>query len=123
MAEAVEFIRGLRDQGVCPDLLAINNGSKHGNYLEGEKISIDLPRTGDIYKTIKEYGVCIAQHGVTRTPLHLVGIFADYGIRKANVGTQWQKGAHAGLPEDLMAEDARLGRGKQKRHQNGDQAI
>jgi fructose-bisphosphate aldolase class II len=33
-----------------------------------------------------------------------VGIFADYGIRKANVGTQWQNVAHAGLPEALMAD-------------------
>jgi fructose-bisphosphate aldolase class II len=104
VAEAVDFIRGLRDNGIFPDLLAINNGSKHGNYLEGEKISIDLERTGQIYEAIKDYGVCIAQHGVTGTPLHLVGIFADYGIRKANVGTQWQNVAHAGLPEDLMAQ-------------------
>jgi fructose-bisphosphate aldolase class II len=104
VAEAVDFIRGLRDNGVYPELLAINNGSKHGNYLEGEKISIDLERTGDIYQAIKEFGVCIAQHGVTGTPLHLVGIFADYGIRKANVGTQWQNVAHAGLPEDLMVQ-------------------
>jgi fructose-bisphosphate aldolase class II len=104
VAEAADFIRGLRAQGIHPDLLAINNGSKHGNYLEGEKISIDLERTGEIYNAIKEFGVCIAQHGVTGTPLHLIGIFADYGIRKANVGTQWQNVAHAGLPEELMAE-------------------
>jgi fructose-bisphosphate aldolase class II len=104
VSEAVDFIRGLRDNGVYPDLLAINNGSKHGNYLEGEKISIDLKRTGEIYQAIKEFGVCIAQHGVTGTPLHLVGRFADYGIRKANVGTQWQNVAHAGLPEGLMAK-------------------
>ena len=104
VAEAADFIRGLRAQGIYPDLLAINNGSKHGNYLEGEKISIDLERTGEIYNAIKEFGVCIAQHGVTGTPLHLIGIFADYGIRKANVGTQWQNVAHAGLPEELMAE-------------------
>ena len=35
---------------------------------------------------------------------HLVGEFADYGIRKGNVGTEWQNVAHRGLPEDLMAE-------------------
>lgn len=102
--EAVDFIQGLRREGIYPELLAINNGSKHGNYLEGEEISIDLARTGEIYQAIKEYGVSIAQHGVTGTPLHLVGRFADYGIRKANVGTQWQNVAHAGLPPDLMAE-------------------
>jgi fructose-bisphosphate aldolase class II len=103
VAEAVDFITGLRQNGIHPDLLAINNGSKHGNYLEGEKIFIDLERTGEIYQAIKDYGVCIAQHGVTGTPLHLVGKFADYGIRKANVGTQWQNVAHAGLPAELMA--------------------
>lgn len=104
VAEAVDFIQGLKENGVFPDLLAINNGSKHGNYLEGEKIFIDLERTGEIYQAIKDYGVSIAQHGVTGTPLHLVGKFADYGIRKANVGTQWQNVAHAGLPPDLLAE-------------------
>jgi len=103
VAEARDFITGLRERGIEPDMLAINNGSKHGNYLEGEEISIDLERTGEIYQAIKDYGVCIAQHGVTGTPLHLVGRFADYGIRKANVGTQWQNVAHAGLPPDLMA--------------------
>jgi len=38
--EAVELMERLSAAGVAPDLLAINNGSKHGNYLEGEKISI-----------------------------------------------------------------------------------
>jgi fructose-bisphosphate aldolase class II len=102
--EAEAFIRGLRDGGIQPSLLAINNGSKHGNYLEGEKIHIDLERTGEIFRAIRPYGVAVAQHGITGTPLHLVGRFADYGIRKGNVGTQWQNIAHAGLPESLMAE-------------------
>ena len=101
--EARDFILGLKDNGVHPDMLAINNGSKHGNYLEGEPIHIDLERTGEIYQTIKPYGVVIAQHGITGTPLHLVGRFADYGIRKGNVGTQWQNVAHAHLPEDLFS--------------------
>ncbi len=102
--EAVSFISGLKAKGVYPDMLAINNGSKHGNYLEGEKIFIDLERTGQVYETIKGDGVVIAQHGITGTPLHLVGRFADYGIRKGNVGTQWQNIAHKGLPADLMEE-------------------
>ena len=50
------------------------------------------------------FGVSIAQHGITGTPLHLVGRFADYGIRKGNVGTQWQNVAHAGLPPALMGK-------------------
>lgn len=102
--EAVSFISGLKANGVHPDMLAINNGSKHGNYLEGEKIFIDLERTGQIYEAVKGDGVVIAQHGITGTPLHLVGRFADYGIRKGNVGTQWQNIAHKGLPADLMEE-------------------
>ncbi len=102
--EARTFIEGLHDNGITPDLLGINNGSKHGNYLEGEAISIDLERTGDCYEAVKSYGVCIAQHGITGTPLHLVGKFADYGIRKGNVGTEWQNIAHKNLPPDLMAE-------------------
>jgi fructose-bisphosphate aldolase class II len=101
--EAEAFIRGLNDNGIHPSLLAINNGSKHGNYLEGEPVHIDLERTGAIFEAIKPFGVAIAQHGITGTPLHLVGRFADFGIRKGNVGTQWQNIAHAGLPQDLMA--------------------
>ncbi len=99
--EALTFIEGLRDNKIYPDLLAINNGSKHGNYSEGEEVHIDLKRTGEIYDAIKKYEVAIAQHGITGTPLNLVGQFADYGIRKGNVGTLWQNIAHKGLPEDL----------------------
>jgi len=102
--EALEYIEGLRDNKVYPDLLAINNGSKHGNYAPGEEVHIDLKRTGEIYDAIKKYGVAIAQHGITGTPLHLVGQFADFGIRKGNVGTLWQNISHEGLPEDLFRE-------------------
>ena len=100
--EAVEFMERLAGEGVSPDLLAINNGSKHGNYLEGEKIFIDLERTGQIHEAVHgRFGVDIAQHGITGTPLHLIGKFTDYGIRKGNVGTQWQNIAHKGLPRAL----------------------
>jgi len=101
--EAVDLMQRLSAEGVAPDLLAINNGSKHGNYLEGEKIFIDLERTGQIHAAVRaRFGVDIAQHGITGTPLHLIGRFADYGIRKGNVGTQWQNIAHEGLPPALM---------------------
>lgn len=101
--EAVELMERLAASGVAPDLLAINNGSKHGNYLEGEKIFIDLERTGQIHAAVHaRFGVDIAQHGITGTPLRLIGKFADYGIRKGNVGTQWQNIAHANLPPELM---------------------
>lgn len=112
--EATTFISGLAEGKVYPDLLAINNGSKHGNYLEGEKVSIDLDRTREIHDAIKDRGVCIAQHGITGTPLHLVGKFADYGIRKGNVGTEWQNIAHQGLPQDLMDEMKKWAEANQK---------
>ncbi len=102
--EATSFIEALHGNGIKPDLLAINNGSKHGNYLEGEEISIDLERTGQIANAIAGNKVRIAQHGITGTPLHIVGKFAEYGIRKGNVGTQWQNIAHEGLPKDLMEQ-------------------
>jgi fructose-bisphosphate aldolase class II len=101
--ESVELMERLAASGVRPDLLAVNNGSKHGNYIEGEKIFIDLERTGQIHAAVHDkYGVDIAQHGITGTPIHLIGRFADYGIRKGNVGTQWQNIAHEGLPSGLM---------------------
>ncbi len=100
--ESLEFIEGLKKNGIDPDLLAINNGSKHGNYAPGEQVSIDLKRTGDIYNAIRKYDVCIAQHGITGTPLSLVGQFADYGIRKGNVGTEWQNVIYDHLPKGLM---------------------
>jgi len=100
--EATAFINGLEENGIYPDLLAINNGSKHGNYLEGEKIFIDLERTKEIFAAIRPKGVCIAQHGITGTPLNVVGKFADHGIRKGNVGTEWQNIAHEFMPQDLM---------------------
>ena len=101
--EAVEFIEGMEKAGVHMDLLATKNGSKHGNYKPGEEVHIELKRTGDIYSAIKKWGVCIAQHGITGTPLDLVGQFADYGVRKGNVGTNWQNIAHDCLPADLMS--------------------
>ena len=101
--EATGFIDGLAENSIHPDLLAINNGSKHGNYLEGEEVSIDLERTRQIFDAIRPKGLCIAQHGITGTPLSIVGKFADYGIRKGNVGTEWQNVAHRFLPQDLLA--------------------
>jgi len=102
--EAVEYIHGLHENNIYPQLLAINNGSKHGNYKEGEEVHIDLDRTLDIYNAIKTSNMSIAQHGITGTPLSTVGKFADYGIRKGNVGTEWQNVAHRNIPEDLMKQ-------------------
>lgn len=100
--EAVKFISSLTAKNIYPDLLAINNGSKHGNYDQNEKIFIDLERTKQIYQAIKSYGLAgIAQHGTTGTPLELLLKFRKNGIRKANVATEWQNIVHRHLPLDL----------------------
>lgn len=103
VAEAREFLSGLAEHGIHPQLLAIDNGSKSGNYLDGQAVRIDLVRTGEIFKVAREHGLAgLVQHGITGTPLRIVGRLAEYGIRKGNIGTLWQNVAHAGLPLDLM---------------------
>jgi fructose-bisphosphate aldolase class II len=101
--EAVEYMKGLSREAIEPTLLAINNGSKHGNYKSGEEVHIDLRRTGEIFAAVRKWGAYLAQHGITGTPPHLIGQFAELGIRKGNVGTQWQNITHENLPADLMA--------------------
>ena len=88
--EAEWFIDSLDKAGVHPDMLALNNGSIHGNYSKGAGEGIQLELTKKIYETIKKWGVGIAQHGITGTPLDKIAKFADYGIFKGNVGTLWQ---------------------------------
>lgn len=90
--EALFFIGGLNAWGIFPDYLAISNGSKHGTYdtSVGEAEGIDLERTGEIAGAIAPYGVTIAQHGISGTPLDKVSAFSQYGINKGNVGTLWQ---------------------------------
>lgn len=102
--EASQYVSMLNEKNIHPQLLAINNGSKHGNYNPDEEVHIDLERTSDIYEAIKKYNMAIAQHGITGTPLNMIGQFADHGIRKGNVGTHWQNIAHENLPKDLMDE-------------------
>lgn len=90
--EAEYYIGGLNSWGIFPDYLAISNGSKHGTYDKsaGEDEGIDLARTDEIARAIARYGVTIAQHGISGTPLDKVGHFREYGINKGNVGTLWQ---------------------------------
>ena len=102
--ESMEFISGLKGNDIHPNLLAVYNGSKHGNYRPGEEVHIDLQRTKEIADAIRSFGVRVAQHGITGTPVHLLSQFALHGIRKGNVGTNWQNIAHAHLPKDLMME-------------------
>ena len=86
--EAVTFIKGIVDLGVrAPALLAINNGSEHGNASD---MKIDLQRTKEVADAIKPWGVLINQHGITGTPLNLFSQIAASGIINGNVATHWQ---------------------------------
>jgi fructose/tagatose bisphosphate aldolase len=90
--DALYFIGGLNAWGVFPDYLAISNGSQHGTYdaSAGEVEGIDLKRTREIADAIAPYGVSIAQHGISGTPIEKVAHFRKYGINKGNVATLFQ---------------------------------
>ncbi len=96
--EAVTFISELHKNGVEPQVLAIANGSSHGNVYDDagnliEQVTIDIPRTKAVVKALKDNGfnVRIAQHGITGTPIDLIYTKFPHGdIIKGNVGTYWQ---------------------------------
>lgn len=88
--EARWFVENLVKQGIRPDMLAINNGSVHGNYGAGTAEGIQLDLTKKIFDAISRWNVGIAQHGITGTPTEKIAKFADYGILKGNVATLWQ---------------------------------
>ncbi len=88
--EAMWFIGELDKRGIRPNLLAINNGSIHGNFLGASQEGIQLDLTRSIWEAIQPWSVDIAQHGITGTSLDKISSFIQYGIRKGNVGTLWQ---------------------------------
>lgn len=90
--EALFFIGGLNSWAIFPDLIAISNGSKHGNYdhTVGQDEGINLERTLEIADALKPYGVSIAQHGISGTKLDKCARFIHYGINKGNVATLFQ---------------------------------
>jgi fructose-bisphosphate aldolase, class II len=103
--EAVTYVKAINENGYKPDLLATNNGTSHGNIFDknGKPIpkSINVERTAEIAKAIKPFGVKVAQHGITGTPLEYMPRLIDAGIAKGNVGTNWQNIAVATMPKDL----------------------
>lgn len=96
--EATTYINALNENNVFPQVLAIANGSTHGNIYDEngkpiEQISIDIKQTKAIAKALRDegLGVRIAQHGITGTPLHLIKEQFPHGdIIKGNVATYWQ---------------------------------
>jgi fructose-bisphosphate aldolase class II len=96
--EAVTFLSALKENDVHPNLLAIANGSAHGNTFDDQgnqipQVSVDIPQTRAVAKAIKDNGfdVGIAQHGITGTPRETINRHFPKGdITKGNVGTHWQ---------------------------------
>ena len=106
--EAVTFIRSLNEAGVYPQVLAIANGSTHGNIFDEdgnpiEQVTIDIPRTKEVAKALRDNNldVRIAQHGITGTPRHLIAEQFPHGdIVKGNVGTFWMNLVWSVLKEE-----------------------
>lgn len=96
--EAVTFIRALNEYDVYPHVLAIANGSVHGNVYDEygnviEQVSINIPQTRAVAKALRDnnLNVGLAQHGITGTPRELINLqFPKGDIIKGNVGTFWQ---------------------------------
>jgi fructose-bisphosphate aldolase class II len=96
--EAVVFIQALHENGIDPDIIAIANGSAHGNTYDAlgnlvEQVSIDIPQTIAVAKALRDKGwrVRIAQHGITGTPRDLIRTTFPMGdIIKGNVATFYQ---------------------------------
>jgi len=96
--EAVGFIKALNENDVYPHVLAIANGSSHGHSYDAngnviEQLSIDIPRTQEIAKALRDNHLKVgnAQHGITGTPRDLINLHFPKGdIIKGNVGTFWQ---------------------------------
>ncbi len=96
--EAVTFIGALKEADIEPQLLAISNGSTHGNVFDADgnpivQVTIDIDRTVDVATSLRDNGhdVRIAQHGITGTPLDMIETKFPRGhILKGNVATLYQ---------------------------------
>ena len=96
--EAVAFIGALNENDVYPQVIAIANGSSHGNVYDEygnpiEQVSIDISLTKTVAKALRDnnMNVGIAQHGITGTPRELINTeFPKGDIIKGNVATFWQ---------------------------------
>jgi fructose-bisphosphate aldolase class II len=96
--EAVMFIKKLNEAGIKPNLIAIANGSTHGNLYDenGKPIvqtTINIEQTQAVAKALRDNGfdVRIAQHGITGTPLDIIRDKFPHGdILKGNVATLFQ---------------------------------
>lgn len=107
--ESVTFIKALEEDSIQPDLLAINNGTVHGNVYDEKGniialVGIDVEVTKAIADAIKPLGVRIAQHGITGTPFDMMHLLVDAGIAKGNVATHWQNIAVENMADELRGK-------------------
>ena len=87
--EAKFLCQGLNAHGLCPDWIALNNGTTHGIEASGEGIQVDL--TAEIHNTLAPYGTSGAQHGTSgNDSQRLKEIAAKTMTTKANVATALQ---------------------------------
>ncbi|MBW2974717.1 class II fructose-bisphosphate aldolase [Candidatus Woesearchaeota archaeon] len=115
--EAVTFIKKLNQAGINPNLIAIANGSTHGNIYDEQgnpvaQTSINIEQTQAVAKALRDNNlhVRIAQHGITGTPLDIIRDQFPHGdILKGNVATLFQnivfdalKKYHNGLWQEMF---------------------
>ncbi|WP_319471029.1 class II fructose-bisphosphate aldolase [uncultured Pseudodesulfovibrio sp.] len=87
--EAEFLCQGLNAHGLCPDWIALNNGTTHGIEASGTGIQVGL--TGEIHKALAPYGTSGAQHGTSGNDSNrLREIAAQTQTTKANVATALQ---------------------------------
>ncbi|HZX44777.1 MAG TPA: class II fructose-bisphosphate aldolase [Candidatus Nanoarchaeia archaeon] len=96
--EAVAYIKSLVKAGINPNLIAIANGSTHGNCYDKDgnmiaQTTIDIEQTKKVAQALRDNDchVRIAQHGITGTPLDIIKNKFPHGdILKGNVATLFQ---------------------------------
>ncbi|MEF2231096.1 MAG: class II fructose-bisphosphate aldolase [Pseudodesulfovibrio sp.] len=87
--EAKFLCQGLNAHGLCPDWIALNNGTTHGIEASGEGIQVDL--TAEVHEALAAYGTSGAQHGTSgNDSQRLREIAARTRTTKANVATALQ---------------------------------
>jgi fructose/tagatose bisphosphate aldolase len=87
--EAKYLIEGLNAHDICPDWIAMNNGTTHGIEDTGGGIQVEL--TAEIHEAIKPFGTSGAQHGTSGNHTdRLQRVAEETRTTKANVATALQ---------------------------------
>lgn len=87
--EAKFLVQGLNAHGLCPDWIALNNGTTHGIEASGTGIQVGL--TAEIHEALVPYGTSGAQHGTSGNDSQRLREIAEQTrTTKANVATALQ---------------------------------